>query len=700
MANKTQFLSRLVILTCMLLLCVTIAGGQLVNLQLVNGEYYVKRAASNLTTTSTVSASRGEMLDRYGRPMVTNTTAFSMVLVFSSWEQEGQYERLLDLANRAKEDGATLCDSLPISDEAPFTFIGENDDNDIITFKKYMEDSKGTLARQIKEGESITTGENAKVDDFLTLMARYLDLPDTFSQNDIRTVVGLYYSMRQVNFSLQVNFTMAENISIDLISYIKEHHQQYKGVEINSEAVRQYDTKLAAHILGTVGQMWTEEWESTKNGGPYKDKKGYGLNDTVGKTGLESALEPYLHGTAGSQTVDVDLGGDSISSHTSSYAPQPGNNVITTIDLDLQQTAEDSLEENIAGYGKGGAAVVINVHTGEVLAMASYPTYDISTFHRDFNEIQADSRSPQNNRATSGIYPPGSTFKVLTSIACLEEGVIDAGTYYTCDGVFELGGTKFRCRNHEQPLSLDVTQAIKYSCNVFFYNAGYKLTGTKLEEWCKKFGLGQPTGIEIGENPGHAAGPTYRALQKEADPTQRDWLPGDDVNAAIGQSDHGFTPLQLANYIAAVVNGGTLYRPTLVRSIKSYDYSEVVMEPKPEVLSKINMSQNTLDLVMKGMSEVTEEGGTAGSVFANYSIKVGGKTGSAEMFEDGVAYTNGLFVGFAPFDDPEIAICVVGENAEHGSYVAPVVRDILDTYFKSDDSVKANPVQKENVMIP
>ncbi len=700
MANKTQFLSRVIMLACLLALCVMISGGQLVNLQLVNGEDYVKRAASNLTTTSTVSASRGEILDRYGRPMVTNTTAFSLVLVYSAWEKEGQYERLLDLANRVKEDEGTLCDALPISDEAPFSIIGDSDDNDVIAFKKYMEDSKNTLSERIKEGENITTGENAKPEDFLTLMSRYLGLPDTFSQNDIRTVVGIYYSMRQVNFSLQVNFTLAENISIDLISYIKEHHQQYKGVEVSSEAVRQYDTDLAAHILGTVGPMWKEEWESTENGGPYKDKPGYGLNDTVGKTGLELALEPYLHGTAGSQTVDIDLGGDSISSHTSSYAPQPGNNVVTTIDLDLQKTAEDSLAENVAGYGKGGAAVVLNVHTGEILAMASYPTYDIANFNKNYDEIKQDSRSPQNNRATSGIYPPGSTFKVLTSIAALEEGVIDASTYFTCDGVFKLGGTTFKCSNHERPLSLDVTQAIKYSCNVYFYNVGYKLTGAKLEEWCKKFGLGQSTGIEIGEDFGHAAGPTYRALQKENDPTQRDWLSGDDVNAAIGQSDNGFTPLQLANYISAVVNGGTLYKPTLVRSIKSYDYNNVIEEPEPEVLSHIDMSQNTLDLVMTGMSEVTEEGGTAGRIFSNYSIKVGGKTGSAEMFENGVPYTNGLFVAFAPFDDPEIALCVVGENAGHGASVAPVVRDILDTYFEEDDSDKAAHVQAENVMIP
>ncbi len=699
MVNKSQLLHRLLILICLLLMCVCLAGGQLVNLQLVNGEDYVKRAASKLTTTSTVSAARGEILDRYGRPMVTNKTAFSLVLIYSSWEQEGQYERLLDLARRVEADGATLCDVLPISDTSPFTFLGNNSDSDLKALREYMEDSKNTLSGKINEGEVLTVGENASAEDFLTLMARHLNLPETFSQTDVRTVVGLYYSMRKVNFSLQVNFTLAEDISIDLIAYLKEHHQQYKGVDVESEAVRQYDTDLAAHILGTVGPMWSEEWEGTLNGGPYRDKPGYGLNDTLGKTGLEAALESYLHGTAGSRTVDIDLGGEEISSHTSSYAPKPGDNVVTTIDLDIQKTAERSLAENVAQYGSGGAAVVLDVHSGEVLTMASYPTYDIANFNKNYDEIKSDSRHPQNNRATSGIYPPGSTFKVLSAIAGLEEGVIDASTYFACEGIWKYGGSEFKCKNHD-PMSLDVTQAIKYSCNVFFYNVGHLLKGERLEKWCKKFGLGEPTGIEIGEDPGHAAGPTYRKVLKDMNPNERDWMGGDDVIAAIGQSDNGFNPLQLANYIAAVVNGGTLYKPTLIRSIKSYDYSKVVEERKPEVLNTVKISDATLNLVMTGMSEVTAEGGTAAKIFADYPIKVGGKTGSAEMYENGVPYTNGLFVAFAPFDDPEVAVCVVGERAEHGSSVAPVVRDILDTYFSSDDSESMDSIPEENVMVP
>lgn len=766
MVNKSQLLRRLLVLCCMLLLCVGLAGGQLVQLQLINGESYVRRSASFLTTTSTVSAARGEILDRYGRAMVTNQTGFSLVLIYSSfWEdKEDRFEILLDLANRVKADGTTttsgtdagdgtedttedgtetnttdnsdsavLNDTMPITDTAPYEFVGESGDSERKALSDYIKDSADTLGLQaVKDAKATASTANEQnpqydadgneidqvaaldattiisASDFISAMRTYMEnnlgMPTGLSDADARTLVGLYYSMRRVNFSNNATFTLADNVSMDLIAYIKEHHQQYEGVDVQSEAIRKYDTTYAAHLLGTVGPMWQTEWEGTDHGGPYKDKEGYTMNDTIGKTGLEAALEEYLHGTAGSRTVETDLGGDSVTDHTNSYAPQPGDNVITTIDLELQGVAERSLANYVSGYGRGGAAVALDPDTGEVLVMASYPTYDLENYNKDYDAISSDSRSPELNRATSGLYPPGSTFKVLTAIAALEEGIIDANTTFTCDGTFEYGGQKFTCKNHEQPMTLDVTQAIKYSCNVFFYNVGQRLTGAHLEQWCDKFGLGNVTGIEIGESAGQAAGPTERDANRKNDPLLREWQGGDDVNAAIGQSDNLFTPLQLANYMAAVVNGGTLYKPTLVKSIKTYDYSDVVEEQEPEVLGTIEFSDATRALVMQGMSEVTAEGGTAATTFADYPIKVGGKTGSAEMteYKDGVEinYTNGLFVAFAPFDDPEIVICVVGEGAGHGSAVAPVVRDILDAYFAEEEPDTVESVQDENTMVP
>lgn len=775
MVNKNQLLRRLLVLGCLLLLCFGLAGGQLVQLQLVNGESYLHRSAEFLTTTSTVSAARGEILDRYGRPMVTNQTGFSLVLIYASfWEdKEGRFETLLDLANRVKADagaaaaetdtansgedgsdtdaadtdttaeedsGAVLNDTLPITETAPYEYVGESGSSERNALSTYIKASAETLGlgavQDAVAAAETANEENPKYDaegneidqvaaldattvisasEFISAMRSYLEeslgMPAGLSENDARTLVGLYYSMRQVGFSNSTTFTLADNISMDLIAYIKEHHQDYEGVDVESKAVRRYDTDYAAHLLGTVGPMYTEEWVGTDNGGPYQDKEGYTMNDTIGKSGLERALESYLHGTAGSRTMETDLGsGEAMADEADSSAPQPGDNVITTIDLELQQVAEDSLAEYVSPYERGGAAVALDPNTGEVLAMASYPTYSLEEYY-DSDVAQAratDPKSPELNRATSGLYPPGSTFKVLTAIAGLEEGVIDASTTFTCTGVFELAGQKFACNNHDQPMTLDVTQAIKYSCNTFFYNVGERLTGERLEDWCDRFGLGNVTGIEIGEEPGHAAGPTYRDVMRAADPTLREWQGGDDVNAAIGQSDNSFTPLQLANYMAAVINGGTLYKPTLVKNIKTYDYSDVVTESEPEVLNTIEFSDATWNLVMRGMNEVTAEGGTAATTFADYPIPVGGKTGSAEMFErldkndpdsQVIKYTNGLFVAFAPFDDPEIVVCVVGEGAEHGSTVAPVVRDILDAYFAEEEPDTVESMQPENTMV-
>lgn len=765
MVNKTQLLRRLLVLGCLLLLCVGLAGGQLLQLQLINGESYVRRSASFLTTTSTVSAARGEILDRYGRAMVTNQTGFSLVLIYSSfWEdKEDRFEVLLDLANRVKADGtaaaaantdggdetgdgtetgtdtteetsaAVLNDVMPITDTAPYEYVGAEGDSERKALSDYIKQSADTLGlkavQDAKAAANTANEENPQYDadgnkidqvsqidattlvsasEFISAMRTYMEnnlgMQTGLSDADARTLVGLYYSMRRVGFNNNATFTLADNVSMDLIAYIKEHHQQYTGVDVQSEAIRKYDTTYAAHLLGTVGPMFTEEWTGTKNGGPYQNKAGYTMNDTIGKSGLESALESYLHGTAGSRTVETDLGGDSITDHANSYAPQPGDNVITTIDLELQEVAEQSLANYLSSYGRGGAAVALDPDTGEVLVMASYPTYNLENYNKDYDQISSDSRSPELNRATLGLYPPGSTFKVLTAIAALEEGIIDANTTYVCDGKFEYGGVTFPCNNHEQPMTLDVTQAIKYSCNVFFYNVGQQLTGAHLENWCDKFGLGNVTGVEIAEYAGQAAGPTERAANRKNDPLLREWQGGDDVNAAIGQSDNLFTPLQLANYMAAVVNGGTLYQPTLVKSIKTYDYSDVVEEEQPKVIDTIEFSDATRDLVMKGMSEVTAEGGTAATTFADYPIKVGGKTGSAEMTErkDGVEtnYTNGLFVAFAPFDDPEIVVCVVGEGAGHGSAVAPIVRDILDAYFAEEEPDTVESVQSENTMVP
>ncbi|MBQ5760570.1 MAG: penicillin-binding protein A, partial [Clostridia bacterium] len=399
------------------------------------------------------------------------------------------------------------------------------------------------------------------------------------------------------------------------------------------------------------------------------------------------ALESYLHGTDGKETLVTDITGKVVERYVSTE-PDPGDNCFLTIDLELQEVAEQALAETIEGIrakgaasrtgagadAEGGAVVVIDVDTGEVLAMASYPTYNLATFNADYNALTDVPLTPMVNRATSGLYPPGSTFKMVTSVAALEEDIITPNTQ-----IRDLGRYTYwddyqpRCwiykdsgRTHGL---INVSEALKYSCNYFYYEVGRVMGIDKLVEWASRLGLGKKTGIELGDRAGQIASPE----------TIVDWEGGLVLQAAIGQSAHQFTPLQLANYVATIVNGGTRYQPHLLRKVMDYSLTETVEEIEPTVLDQIDLAPETIEAVKKGMRGVVTEDGTASSVFLNYPIEVGGKTGSAQTRSGRSAH--GVFVSFAPYDKPEIAVCVVGEHAGSGGSVAPVCVAIYNEYF-------------------
>ena len=330
---------------------------------------------------------------------------------------------------------------------------------------------------------------------------------------------------------------------------------------------------------------------------------------------------------------------------------------------------------------------MIDVKNGEILALANYPTYHLATFNQDYDELAASELSPLLNRSIAGTYAPGSTFKVCTAVAGLETGAIDADTRIYDEGVYTYyKGYHPKCWIYSSTGSghgwEDVTGALQDSCNYFFFETGRLLGGEKLESYAKKFGLGEYTGLELsGEKKGRVAGPTARAAAQENDPSLRDWSGGDTLQAAIGQGDNAYTPLQLANYCAAIATRGTQYEAHLLRSVKAYDYSETVYTKEAAVLNKIDAADSTWDLVQEGMEKVTGEDGPASSVFQNYPIKVAGKSGTAQV--TGTERDNGIFISYAPVDDPQIAVCVVIEGGDSGNNVAPVVRDIYNAYFYS-----------------
>ncbi|MCD8355158.1 MAG: hypothetical protein LUE11_01095 [Clostridia bacterium] len=670
--HKKKLLRRLYVLTGGGLVCGLIVAANLFSLQIIHGDEYADDANQLYTYTSTTAASRGDILDRNGETLVTNTTVYKLQITYAFWEKDGQNARILDLVNMIDQDeSAQVNDTLPISSGiyGSFSYTKDEDSYDFTSLQKFCENQEW--------------GTDLSAEEVMENLCANYEVDSSLSAADTRKIVGIRYQMEQEQFSMYNAFDLATDISMDLVAKISEQHESYAGVEVETSAEREIETEYAANILGYIGPIFAEDWDEYK-------QEGYSMNAQVGKTGAEQAFEEYLRGTDGKRSIQTDYRGNVVSEQETEEA-QSGNNVVLTLDINLQKVAEESLAsrcQSIQGAG-GGAAVVVDVKNGEILALANYPTYNLATFNQDYEELASNELSPLLNRSIAGIYAPGSTFKVCTAVAGLESGVIDADTRIYDEGIYTYYSDYHpRCWIYSSTGSghgwEDVTGALEDSCNYFFYETGRLLGGDKLEKYAKQFGLGEYTGLELsGEKKGRVAGPTERAAAQKNDASLRDWSGGDTLQAAIGQGDNAYTPLQLANYCAAIATRGTQYEAHLLRSVKAYDYSETVYTKEAAVLNKIDAASSTWDLVQEGMAKVTGEDGTAASVFQNYSIKVAGKSGTAQV--TGTEQDNGVFISYAPYDDPQIAVCVVIEGGDSGNNVAPVVRDIYDAYFYSSN---------------
>ncbi len=455
----------------------------------------------------------------------------------------------------------------------------------------------------------------------------------------------------------------------------------FPGVEVEIEPVRVYaEGNTAAHLLGRTGIIYAEEYQELK-------EKGYGMNDIIGKDGLEKVLESYLKGTNGYKNVSMTKNGG-VTEILQSQAVQPGNYAKLTLDMELQKAMEEALERNIlkaVDRNGAGGAIAIVPDTGEVLAMASYPSYNLETFDEDYEKLVQAKSKPLFNRVLNGTYSPGSTFKPLTAIAGLETGVIEPNTYIVDKGKYTYFDTyQPTCLIYSSTGAthgtIEVAEALGVSCNYFFYEVGRLVGIDKLNEYAKDFGLGEATGIELGESKGLMANPEHR------EEMGAQWYPGDVIQTAIGQSDTLFTPAQLANYIATVLNKGTRYRLHLIDEIVDYDTHEVVLKKEPEVVGKNTIEDATFEKVIQGMRQVVTYG-TAKAAFLDADYKAAGKTGTAEV-PDGA--DNVLFVGFAPYENPEIVVAVVIEHGAQSFYAAQVAREIFDAYMELKE-IRENP---------
>lgn len=712
---------------------------RLADLQLVNGAAYRQQAQRTIVRTYSQPAARGEILDRYGRPLISNALGFSITFDYFAWDEETQNETILRLCEIAEEAGLEYHDSLPVSAAAPFSYTFSSlEDEEAKKIKTFFEDNRERWSIKIQRPKTpsqkewrkeqdlktqcvtgvamaanaaspkaiVRTLEETSAGELMDLLREKYKIDETYNSAQARRIAGVRYEMEQQEFSAANNpYTFASQADVDTVALVKERSSLLPGVTITVDNVRQYNTTYASHVLGRVGKIWKEEYDELKD-------QGYGLNAILGKDGLEKAYESYLRGQDGKRSVETNAAGDVLAEREAEPA-QPGDNIVLTLDLDLQAVAEESLARNIqqirernqyrrsGGWdAEGGAAVVIEVDTGGILACASYPAYNLETFSADFQTLMDDPLKPMFNRAVSGAYPPGSTFKPVTALAALESGVVttqtrirDAGPYmfYASSGYTPACWIWNDRRGSHG--NINISEALKYSCNYYFYEASRLMGIETLNTYAKQLGLGQKTGVEIpGEVAGTLAGPESREA-RGGDP----WMPGETLQAAIGQSEQQFTPIQMANYMATILNGGTHYQPHFLKQAMSYDYGEVVEDYQPIVLDQMEIAPETIEAIKEGMRGVVTDDGTAASIFRNYPIAIGGKTGSAQTTGDRSRSAHGVFISFAPYDDPQIAVFVLVEHGGSGGNVAPIVRDIYDAYFgKQTDP---SPLTPENSLI-
>ena len=663
----------------------------LFNLQIVNGENYREQSEKRMLRTKNITAPRGEIYDRNGVILATNKLSYDVELYKVRVSTKEQNDGILRLVEILNENSDKVYSTFPV-----------NDDLNGFNFENTEEEQK--WKKEMKLDSTLT------FDQVIDKYIEKYELQD-YSDNRLNQIkmIEIKYEANLNGYSLFNSATIAKDISQKSVAKIGEEKYKIYGISIVSVPKRYYPNgNLLSHTIGYVSKISSTEYEKEK-------EEGYSVNSVVGKAGIEQSFEKYLKGKDGVIKEETDTLGN-VSSQTETTEAKSGDNVTLTIDYRLQKVAEESLLNTINGLQNGtlvgkkfsdanaGAVVVLDVDSGEVLASASYPTYDINSLIggislKDWNALQNNSLHPMLNRVVSGTYSPGSTFKMLVGMAGLMNGKITVDEKYYDPGIYPYGYHP-KCwlytDRHMTHGWINIEGAIKGSCNCYFYEVGRRIGISEIVKYAKLFGLGQKTGIELS---GEVAGTIAGADDKSEDGLKSPWYLGDTLSAAIGQSGSSYTPIQLANYIATIANGGKLNKVSLIKSVDNEvagtresladinkytsEYTGVNFEEKD-----LNINSEYIDAIKKGMLSVTSEtGGTSYIVFKNSDIQVAGKTGTAQVPNGN---NNGIFVGFAPYDNPKIAVVAVIEHGGEGTYTANVVKPIMEEYFNIDKESKQN----------
>lgn len=720
----------------------------MMRIQIAQGEDYAKQAVTGASITQTVSAARGEIVDCNGTAFTANSSVFDITVDSNYFEMKTLNSLLLRLITICRDFDHTWIDELPITAESPYRFT-EDSETEIAMLKKKLSVSENATVDDViywlrdtynlfsysdadvldrmREKQKLTgySDEDAMAwyrnrysltdatDEELILSMRGRYSMFQYTDEQARLLAGIRYTMTLEEFSAANPYTFATDVSDKMVAYVKEHSSELPGVNPVVSPVRQYLLgSLASHVLGVTGSLSAEDYTALKEEGETysaTNPSGYRISDIIGRSGIEKAYEKQLRGENGQLTIVQDQSGNVLRAENTVEAV-PGNTVMLTLDQNVQRVAQTALADRIAllntrapGLGReadAGAVVAINVKTGGVIAMATYPNYDLSQYYDTYDELVTQNPSPLINRATQGLYTVGSTYKPAVAVAGLDSGSIDPSYLVRCTGIYTY-------YNDYQPKcegvhgSINVIDALRVSCNTFFYDLGRRMGIEAINEYSYKLGLGHTTGIEIPESAGQLSSPeTREAIGQE-------WYPSYDMQSAIGQLDNQFTILQMASYAATLANRGNRMQVHLVDKVWDYNMENVLDAAEPTVVDTIEADASVWDTVREGMIRSCYAGGTSWGTWGTQrgktwsstygvDITVAGKTGSPQVANNLV---NSVFICYAPADDPEIAVAVIIEKGYEGDRAAPVAKAVLTEYFfgengtHRDEAIAAGYIQ-------
>lgn len=683
--KKTADIIRTMVFVVLILTAAAYCMVELMKIQIVNGEEYARLAQETTMGTQVVNSPRGEIIDSKGNPIVSNKVGFNVVVekAFFPSDSDQMNKIIITVAEMLEEDGDDWIDTLPISMDEPYEFF-EAEEKDISKLR-----------------ENINIQVYATAEECIHAMAEKYKISDKYTDKEIRIIAGIRYEMSIRDFSVSNRYTFAEDIPMDTVVKLKEQSFGLEGIDVVEEAIRIYNEgDIIPHLIGTVGPINAEEYDILKS-------KGYALNDTLGKSGIEKAMEDELRGEDGERTISFLNG--TVVSDTITTEAVPGNTVKLTVDIDYQRNIQKILENHIywlqnqtSTSAKGmtanaGAIVVTDVKSGAILAAATNPTYNLNDYMNNYYDVLNGENAPLTNRATSGLYRPGSTFKTVTATAALNEGYIDPNTTVTCNGIYTYWEDyQPKCTGYHG--SINVVTALEKSCNIFFYEVGRRMGINNIANYSNMYGLGTDLGLETGGATGWIATP------ESFEQRRLEWQAGNVVQASIGQSETYITPLQLAVQGQTIANRGVRYRPHIVDSVYTYNMEELISHKEPEVVYTIeDKTGYTYDTVIQGMIQAgnfaayyypSEMDYYTDYVLSDLPGGVAIKTGTPQMTsaED----TGSSFVGFYPADNPEIAF---SGFIEHGEYSKLMIKQIINAYYNKDYVVPEPIPQRQKSVV-